>query len=270
MLSIGFGIATYKSLTHENTEITRLLLIADVIFVFVLAVIVGQRLTRMWRRSQKGGAGSHMRQRVLRLFALIAVAPALMVAMFSALFFNIYFQKHFSEPVNTAVGESMVVADAYIKEHIQNIRADLLAMAAQLNRAPLEALNNRQRFDKFLTTQVNVRSLSEAVVINRKQQIVSRSELSFVMEFDKLSSKVMSEAAKGDVVVVAKENDDRVRALVRLDRLFDSYLYVGRFIDPKVLGHLEKPAEPQPIMRSFETKALAFRYSSLSFSLLSP
>lgn len=240
MLSIGFGIATYKSLTLENTEITRLLLIADVVFVFVLAVIVGQRLTRMWRRSQKGAAGSLMRRRVLRLFSLIAVAPALMVAMFSALFFNIYFQKHFSEPVNQAVGESMVVAEAYIKEHIQNIRADLLAMAAQLNRAPLDALNNRKRFDTFLTTQVNVRGLSEAVVINRKQQIISRSELSFVMEFDKLSAKIMNEAAKGDVVVVAKENDDRVRALVRLDRLLDSYLYVGRFIDPIVLGHLEK------------------------------
>src|SRR3546814_13821890 len=36
------------------------------------------------------------------------------------------------------------------------------------------------------------------------------------------------------------ETDDRVRALFKLDGYLDAYLYVGRFIDNKVLGELER------------------------------
>ncbi|MCB9980911.1 MAG: hypothetical protein H6860_00735 [Rhodospirillales bacterium] len=33
-------------------------------------------------------------------------------------------------------------------------------------------------------------------------------------------------------------NEDRVRALVKLDNFVDAYLFVGRMIDPQVLSHL--------------------------------
>jgi nitrogen fixation/metabolism regulation signal transduction histidine kinase len=159
MLAILSGIATYKSLTIDNPTYTRILLIADVVIVVILAVIITHRLIRTWRKGQMGGSGSMMHRRILRLFSLIAVAPALMVALFSALFFNIYFQKHFSDPVNMAVSESIGVANAYIKEHIQNIQSDALAMAAQINRAPTQVLESRILFENYLSDQVVARNL---------------------------------------------------------------------------------------------------------------
>ena len=38
--------------------------------------------------------------------------------------------------------------------------------------------------------------------------------------------------------MVVTENDDRVRALVRLDRFSDTFLYVGRFVESRVLAHM--------------------------------
>ncbi|TNE39996.1 MAG: PAS domain-containing sensor histidine kinase [Alphaproteobacteria bacterium] len=233
------GIATYESLTINNPAWTRVLLIGDCFLVIVLTVIITNRLIRTWRKG-KIGSGSMMHRRIIRLFSLIAVAPALMVALFSALFFNIYFQKHFSDPVNVAVSESIVVADAYIKEHIQNIRSDVLAMAAQINRAPPQLLENRRRFDTYLSDQAIARNLSEAVIINGSGQVIAQSDLSFAVDFDKLSPQLFSEARERDVVITTDENDDQVRALVRLDRLLDGFLYVGRFIEPRVLAHMER------------------------------
>jgi two-component system, NtrC family, nitrogen regulation sensor histidine kinase NtrY len=46
-------------------------------------------------------------------------------------------------------------------------------------------------------------------------------------------------AAQGDVVLIVSDNDDRVRALVRLDNFVDTYLFVGRPVEPKVLAHME-------------------------------
>src|SRR5260370_30076235 len=36
------------------------------------------------------------------------------------------------------------------------------------------------------------------------------------------------------------ENDDRVRALVRLDQFPGAYLYIGRFVEAQVLNHMEQ------------------------------
>jgi two-component system, NtrC family, nitrogen regulation sensor histidine kinase NtrY len=48
------------------------------------------------------------------------------------------------------------------------------------------------------------------------------------------------QADSGDVVVMTSDNDDRVRALVRLPAFGNVYLYVGRFVDATVLNHMEQ------------------------------
>jgi len=240
LLAIASGIATYGSLTGDDTQITRILVILDVVLLIILAALVSQRLMRMWRRQKTGKAGSNMHRRVVRQFMLIAVAPALMVAIFSALFFNIYFQKMFSEPVGIAVSESSAVADAYIKEHIQNVRADALGMAANINRIPIEILQKPGFLNRFLTDQVTARNLSEAIVVDGNRRIIAQSSLSFLVEFDQMSPDMFEKADTTDVVIVANEEDDRVRALVRIDRMLDSYLFVSRYIDPRILDRIER------------------------------
>ncbi|WP_159104343.1 sensor histidine kinase NtrY-like [Sneathiella glossodoripedis] len=240
MLSIAAGLATYGSLTGDDPRITRYLVIVDLVLLILLVTIVSQRLIRMWRRQKMGKAGSNMHRRVVRLFMLIAVAPALMVAIFSALFFNVYFQKHFSEPVNMAVSESLAVADSYIKEHIQNIRADILGMAADINRVPLRVLQDPDIFSRFLTEQVSARNLSEAIVIDGTKRIIAQSSLSFAVEFDQIPDELFAKARGSEVIILANEDTDRVRALLRIDRMLDGYLFVSRYIDPRVLEHMER------------------------------
>ena len=42
------------------------------------------------------------------------------------------------------------------------------------------------------------------------------------------------------MVIITSETDDRLRAVLKLDRSVDSFLYVGRFVEPNVLEHIEK------------------------------
>ena len=51
---------------------------------------------------------------------------------------------------------------------------------------------------------------------------------------------VMDRARQGEVVVLTSETDDRLRAVIKLDRLVDAFLYVGRRVEPNVLEHIEK------------------------------
>ena len=101
-------------------------------------------------------------------------------------------------------------------------------------------MRNPQRFTQTVTTQAALRSLSQAIVFERSGRIIARAPLSFGLEFDSIPTSAMNRAAAGEVVFLTSDSDDRVRALIRLDRIVDSYLYVGRFVEPRVLGHVER------------------------------
>ncbi|MBV9522910.1 MAG: PAS domain-containing sensor histidine kinase, partial [Alphaproteobacteria bacterium] len=70
--------------------------------------------------------------------------------------------------------------------------------------------------------------------------ILARSGFTFSLEFGLVPEWAMRQASGGDVAVLTGDNEDRVRALVRLDQFPGAFLYVGRFIEPQVLYHMEQ------------------------------
>ncbi len=257
--AIVSGVATYLCLTGgipiaSNQFLLRGLLLSDLVILLLLSAVVAQRVVRLWLERRSGVAGSKLHVRVVLLFSIVAVMPAIIVSVFSALFFNYGLQVWFSKQVVTAVNESVAVAEAYMHEHRRAIKADVLAMAADLNRDAPELANNPALFNRVINAQVQLRSLSEAMVFDSQGDILARSSLSFLMEFDKVPEWALEKAAKGDVVVLTSDNEDRVRALVRLDDFLDSYLYVGRLIEPEVIAHLERARQAAAAYRRLEAE----------------
>ena len=141
--------------------------------------------------------------------------------------------------VRTALEESRAVASAYLHEHQQNIRADALAMANDLNREAPVLARNPARFNQVLSAQAALRSLAEALVIDRDGRVLARSRFSRSLELELVPRRVLDQAALGEAVVVTSGEDDRLRSLVRLHRFADAYLLVGRFVEPRVLEHID-------------------------------
>ena len=71
-------------------------------------------------------------------------------------------------------------------------------------------------------------------------RVLARTGLSFTMEIEQIPADALERASDGEVVTLTSDTDDRVRALVRLDGFGDAYLFVGRFVDAKVLGYMER------------------------------
>ncbi len=67
-----------------------------------------------------------------------------------------------------------------------------------------------------------------------------RSRLSFTLAFERAPDWAQRQARQGGVVWLEAEEDDRLRALVRLAALPDAFLLVGRFVDPRVLERIER------------------------------
>jgi two-component system nitrogen regulation sensor histidine kinase NtrY len=233
--AVASGIATYAALNEvpplgNDPDTIIWLLNLDLIFVLGLVALIARRITRLWSGRKRGIAGSHLHVRLVYIFSILAAVPAITMTVFSAFFFHFGVQTWFSQRVQTAINESQAVAQAYLEEHTQVIRADTLAMANDLNRQADLFMANEPAFEKILNTQ--------SVLRNSAGRVYARSGLTFSLEFEEVPQHILARARGGEVAIVTGASDDRVRALVKLDNFVDSYLFVGRMIDPKVLSHL--------------------------------
>src|SRR6266849_3402441 len=242
--ALASGIATYLALTGAppfgpRSRVVLTLLNLDLVLLLALAAVVAKRLVEVWMERRRGLAGSRLQIRLVGLFTLIAVMPTIIVAVFSYLFFGSGIESWFSDKVRTAISESVAVADAYVKEHQQAIRADALAMATDLDRYASSLQLNPEYLAPVLTAQAAMRGLTEAAVLDRKGTMLARTGLIFALGFEDVSRDALRRAREGEVVIMTDDQEERVRALVRLDEFSDLYLYVGRFIEPRVLAHRE-------------------------------
>ena len=245
LAAVTSGVLTYAALSGSSPfgpdpQTAMSLLLVDLVLILSLGVVVSRRLVRLWLERRRGSAGSRLHTRMVLLFGLVAVAPAIVVSVFSALFFNFGLEAWFNERVQTALDESVAVAQSYLAEHRNQIRAEVLSMASEINRQAATIRNDPEAFRRLLTAEAARSNLPEAVVFNRNGAVLVRAGLSFSMQFDLVSQEELERAAQGEVVVVTTNDDERVRALVRIDRLVDTYLFVGRFVDSRVLIHANR------------------------------
>lgn len=111
------GIATVASWTGAkefgpDPDTVLGLLILDTILLLALGALVARQLVRLWTERRRGLAGSRLHVHIVLMFSLVAVTPAILVAVFSALFLNFGIQAWFSERVRTAIEASNAVAQA--------------------------------------------------------------------------------------------------------------------------------------------------------------
>ncbi|MCB2099521.1 MAG: PAS domain-containing sensor histidine kinase [Rhodobacterales bacterium] len=239
------GLATLASLTGGSassgpTPKTLIsLLFLDVILLVILGGMVAWRIAVIWAERRRGQAGSGLHVRFILFFTLVAGAPAVLVAVFSALFMHFGVQIWFSERIQTTVENAAAIADAYLQEHRHNILADISAMANDLNRDAAALIRNPYRFNQVLTGQSRLRSLTEAIVTDSTGKVLARSNLSLALQFDLVPTEALAKADSGEIVTLTSETDDRVRAVIKLNRFVDAYLIVGRFVSARVLDNIE-------------------------------
>jgi two-component system nitrogen regulation sensor histidine kinase NtrY len=251
------GLATYVVISGwrnvaAEPDLVLGLLYLDLILLLLLGAVVARGLVQLIMARRQGLAGSRLHARLVAMFSLVAVAPAIIVAVFSVAFLHFGLEAWFSERISGALTNSLNVAQAYLEEHKEVIRADALLMAADLNREGPALHGDPELFQRLLDAQAALRALTEAVVFLGNGQMVARSGLAFGLELEGVPPAAFEQAANGEVVVLTSDADDRVRALVRLDNFMDAYLFVGRFVDSRVLAYMDRTREAIDEYRALE------------------
>ena len=268
--AVAAGIATYVAITTDDpgqqggTDNLITLIYVDLILLMLLGVFVMRRVVRIWSERRRGAAGARMHVRLVAMFAALSATPAVIVVGFSLLFFNLGLESWFSDRIRTALNSSEAVAHAYLEEHIRNIEVDALWLANAINKDAPALASNPALLDRVLEFQAFSRNLSEALVFEDRGRILARAGLTISLEFEPISTAAIERASEGEVVILQSDADDRVRALVRLDSVIDTYLIIGRAVDPEVLQYV---TETEGAVRQFVKMEAERSEIQVSFAL---
>lgn len=239
--AISSALAVWVTLSDDDNplvlqyDVISLLVAVNLTLLCVLALFMARRVISLRRYAREEATGSRLQRRIVVIFGLVTIIPTMIVAIFSGVFFHFGIKSWFDERVRTAIEESVAVAEAYLEEHKETIRADVIAMNNDLHRDYYLLTASPANLTQILNAQVALRNLTEAIVFT-PNRVVARSELSLSLSFERMPIEPMRRADEGNVVVLA-DDDDKIRALVKLDALEDIYLMIGRVIDPRVLRH---------------------------------
>lgn len=263
------GVATYAAfaeslplISNDSNTVIWLLNLDFIILVLFLG-LVAQRIVGLWSGRKRGLAGSHLHVKLVYTFSILAAAPAIIMTVFSAFFFHFGVQTWFSERVSSAINNSQAVAEAYLEEHKQVIRADTLAMASDLDRQATLLISNQALLNQIVKTQAYLRNFSEAVVFSGSGEIMSHAGSNTSLGFENIGEYNLKRTKAGEVVITTGANDDRVRALTRLANFPETYLYVGRQVEQKVLAHVASTRQASQDYADLES-----RYSDIQVAVL--
>jgi len=246
-IALAVGLATFVLLARGATPFSLQpntgvgLVLANLCVLLLLGAVLAGRLTRVWVDRRRGSAASRLHVRLVMLFSGIAVAPTIVVACFAVAFFHFGIQSWFNDPVRDAVTESLQVSRGYLEEHRDNIRAVALEMANDIDRAGMLLAGDPRAFADVLETQTALRGLTEALIYDPlTNQVLGSSGLFGGVGESPPPEADTQQALRGDVVVMNAGDGTRVRAIVRLDSTPPLMLMIGRPVDPKILGYMQR------------------------------
>lgn len=274
--AVASGIATFAALTGSppagrDPATILILLNLDLVLFLLVGTLVAREAVKVWAERRRGIAGSRLHVRLVLLFSLVAVAPTIVMAVFTGVLFNVGLQGWFSDKVRIALRESLAASEAYLDEHQQDIRMETAAMAIDLNRELPRLRTSRPELDAYVSQQVVLRDLSEAIIFDPTGRYLvnagprRRPEPTGM----KMPAWAIEAAREGKVaIMVSGDEPGRLRALVRLSQPSELFLYVSRPVQPAVVRHIERVQRAVSQYEELEQGRLGLQITSAGIFVL--
>ena len=240
-------------------EVVVKLLLGNAATGLFLLAIIGREVWLVVRARRRGYAGSRLHVQIVGLFAVIAAVPTILVAVVASTTLDRALDRFFSTRTQAMIEQSLVVANAYVTEHFQAIRGEILAMAYDLGRAKPMFDSDRERFQKFFTAQATARGLSAAMIIHADGSTVERADVKMDKAVVLPSKELLGKINETEPQVALIPEGDHVAAAVKLHGYDDLYLYVARLLDPRVVQQLRATEESVGEYANLENRRLGIQ-----------
>ena len=240
LICIVFGLLTFftfinQSFVRLNDFNLQILLISDLVLLIMFFAFVIYQTYKILNEKRKGTLGSATSLRYILFFSTTTLLPSILIAVFSLILFNVGLQKYFDKKIKTVVNNSAEVANNYVEQTRNSIEADILLMVLDINNKSGMFYENPKRFEKILASQRLLRRLDEVHLLDSSANIIMSNVVDLSMNFVPPPEEAFIRSLNGKPIRIIDTRTNRTSALVKLNNFIDTYLYIVKFMDPKLI-----------------------------------
>lgn len=222
--------------TH-NVVVT--LLLVNAVTVLLLLSIILREVWQVVQARRSGRAAARLHVRIVGLFSVIAAVPAILVAIVASVTLDRGLDRLFSTRTRSAVENSLIVAEAYLRDHAQFVRSDIMIIAFEITRSKTVFEQDPDKLRQFLTFQAAARGLGAAIVIDKDLKVIARANVNINQTFALPPRDALAHITAKEPQIVLLPDANYVAAIIKLEQFDDTYLYVTRLLDPRVVPQLQ-------------------------------
>src|ERR1700733_713241 len=242
LVSAFLTFVVLTGLTHiePTREVAVSFILMNGATILVLVGIILREVWQVMQARRRGRAAERLHVQVVGLFSVMAVLPAVLVAIVANVTIERGLDRLFSGPTREVIENSLIIARAYMQEHAQLIRGDILGMANDIGRARPLYDQDRQSFREFLTASAASRNLPGAMLIDKDRHVLASAETGIPLAFAAPPADFLNNVNENEPEIAVLPEQNYVAALIRLRAFNDTFLYVARQLDPHVVDQLKQ------------------------------
>jgi len=248
LICIIFALLTFLTFTNQNFTTLKnlnlqILLAADLLLLVIFFFLIIYETYKINKKRKKKKIGSNTNLRYILFFSTTTLLPSILIALFSLILFNVGLQRYFDDKIKSVVNNSAELAKNYVSQSKDSIQSDILLMTLDINSQSALYYENPNKFLNMLTTQRLLRRLDEVHLLDSSSNIIMSNIVDPNIKFIAPTEEAFIESLKGKPIRITDANTNRSSALVKLNNFIDTYLYIVRFMDPKVINYLQQTGD---------------------------
>ena len=202
-----------------------------IIFLTVVVVMEGWNLIAA-RRAQVAGARLHMR--IVGLFSVIAVVPAILMAAVGSVTLERTLNPAFMHDVRGFILNTVDAARLFREGQCRALLQEARLTAADLDRGKTMFTADRQLFHEFFASRVRFLGFTAAAMMRTDGTIEEKIDTGarFGTSIVKPQPNDFTDAKKNEPLCLILDEGRTFVALRQLSAFADTYLYVARPVDP--------------------------------------
>jgi len=237
---LTFVVLTGLTPISPTRDVVVTFLLINGATILLLVAIIVHEVWKIIQARRRGRAAARLHVQIVSLFSVIAVLPAVLVSIVANVTLDRGLDRLFSGPTRAVIQNSLIVANAYLHEHGQLIRGDILGMANDISHARPLFDQDRKSFQEFLTASAKTRNLPGAMLIDKDRHVLASAQTGIQRDFDTPAPEFLSNVDDTEPQIAVFIEANYVAAVIRLRGFEDTFLYVARLLDPRVVAQLRQ------------------------------
>jgi len=264
---LTFVVLTGMTPIEPTTQVVYWFLLINAATILLLVGIISREVWKVLQARRRGRAAARLHVQIVSLFSIIAVLPAVLVAIVFNLTIDRGLDRLFSGPTRQVIQNSLSVARAYMNEHAQLINGDILSMASDLSNARLLYGQDRLSFVQLLAAGAAARNLPGAMLLDRDGHPVPGASVGIAQDFAIPPKELLDSVGENKAEISVFP--EYVAAVVRVHSLDGMYLYVARLLDPVVIRQLKQTQASVAEYAEIESRRLGIQVNlALMFTVI--